>query len=237
MFNVSFEKDGFLTEAENLNSVSNFISAGLRPVASDGQKITISGSNSDPLYIGPTEWNALKEYVDLENASLVLTRSSDFLTAFGDLTTNQSFWESQTQFSKFAVPLSVTPVYSQLKTLADVNTIRESVEGTSPISLVRVSKTSVGFSELNTDISIRISNSADLDALNATSLKNSGVDVVDVLGVPLSVSQIQNFLSDSAPLLQNAQLLISNENASDASALLQQSFDRDIFDAGVLGLV
>ena len=66
-------------------------------------------------------------------------------------------------------------------------------------------------------------------------MKNSGVDVVDVLGVPLSVSQIQKFLSDSAPLLQNAQLLISNENASDASALLQQSFDRDIFDAGVSG--
>ena len=45
------------------------------------------------------DWNALKDYVDLENASLVLTRSSDFLTAFGDLTTNQSFWQNQTQFS------------------------------------------------------------------------------------------------------------------------------------------
>ena len=118
LFNVSFAKDSSITEAENLTAVSNLISAGLRPVASDGQKITISGSSSDPLYIRPTDWNALKDYVDLENASLVLTRSSDFLTAFGDLTSNQSFWESQTQFSKFAVPLSVTPVYSQLKNIS-----------------------------------------------------------------------------------------------------------------------
>ncbi len=59
------------------------------------------------------------------------------------------------------------------------------------------------------------------------------MDIVDVLGVPLSVSQIQNFLSNDAPVLQNAQLLISNENVSEASNLLQQNFDRDIFDAGV----
>ena len=234
LFNVSFQKDGSITEAANLTAVSNLISAGLRPVAPDGQKITISGSNSDPLYIRPNDWNALKDYVDLENASLVLTRSSDFLTAFGDLTSNQSFWESQTQFSKFAVPLSVTPVYSQLKTLADLNTTR-SGDGTTPISIVRVSKSGDAFTELDTNISIRISSATDLDAVDASSLKNSGVDIVDVLGVPLTVSQIQNFLSNDAPLLQNAQLLISNINVSDASALLQQSFDRDIFDAGISG--
>ena len=89
--------------------------AGLKPVSSDGSKVTISGTNSNPLYIRPTEWNALKDYVDLENASLVLTRSSDFTTAFGDLTGNPSFWETQTQFSKFAVPLSVTPFTASLK--------------------------------------------------------------------------------------------------------------------------
>ena len=88
---------------------------------------------------------------------------------------------------------------------------------------------------MNTSISIRISSSSDLDAVNAASLKNSGVDFVDVLGVPLTVSQIQTFLSDEAPILQNAQLLISNDNVSEASALLQQSFDRDIFDAGITG--
>ena len=234
LFNVSFAKDSSITEAANLTTVSNLISAGLRPLASDGQKITISGSSSDPLYIRPTDWNALKDYVDLENASLVLTRSSDFLTAFGDLTSNQSFWESQTQFSKFAVPLSVTPVYSQLKTLADLNTTR-SGDGTTPISIVRVSKSGDAFTELDTNISIRISSTTDLDAVDASSLKNSGVDIVDVLGVPLTVSQIQNFLSNDAPLLQNAQLLISNTNVSEASALLQQSFDRDIFDAGISG--
>ena len=234
LFNVSFAKDSSITEAANLTAVSNLISAGLRPVASDGQKITISGSSSDPLYIRPTDWNALKDYVNLENASLVLTRSSDFLTAFGDLTSNQSFWESQTQFSKFAVPLSVTPVYSQLKTLADLNTTR-SGDGTTPISIVRVSKSGDAFTELDTNISIRISSTTDLDAVDASSLKNSGVDIVDVLGVPLTVSQIQNFLSNDAPLLQNAQLLISNTNVSEASALLQQSFDRDIFDAGISG--
>ena len=234
LFNVSFAKDSSITEAANLTAVSNLISAGLRPVASDGQKITISGSSSDPLCIRPTDWNALKDYVNLENASLVLTRSSDFLTAFGDLTSNQSFWESQTQFSKFAVPLSVTPVYSQLKTLADLNTTR-SGDGTTPISIVRVSKSGDAFTELDTNISIRISSTTDLDAVDASSLKNSGVDIVDVLGVPLTVSQIQNFLSNDAPLLQNAQLLISNTNVSEASALLQQSFDRDIFDAGISG--
>ena len=58
---------------------------------------------------------------------------------------------------------------------------------------------------------------------------------MDVLGVPLSVSQIQTFLSNDAPILQNAQLLISNDNVTEASALLQQSFDRDIFDAGISG--
>ena len=234
LFNVSYAKDGSLTETENLTAVSNLISAGLRPVSGDGQKITISGSVSDPLYIRPTEWNALKDYVDLENASLVLTRSSDFLAAFGDLTNNQSFWQTQTQFSKFAVPMSVTPVYSQLKTLADLNTSR-SGDGATPISIVRVSKSGDAFTELNTNISIRISSSTDLDAVDAASLKNSGVDVIDVLGVPLTVNQIQSFLSNNAPLLQNAQLLISNDNVSDASALLQQSFDRDIFDAGVSG--
>ncbi|MEL0215793.1 MAG: hypothetical protein VW948_08545, partial [Burkholderiaceae bacterium] len=84
-------------------------------------------------------------------------------------------------------------------------------------------------------ISIRISSSSDLDAVNAASLKNSGVDFVDVLGVPLTVSQIQTFLSDDAPILQNAQLLISNDNVAEAAALLQQSYDRDIFDAGITG--
>ena len=43
------------------------------------------------------------------------------------------------------------------------------------------------------------------------------------------------FLGNDAPILQNAQLLISNANVADASALLQQSFDRDIFDAGITG--
>ena len=43
--------------------------------------------------------------------------------------------ENQTQFSKFAVPLSVA-VYSQLKTLADLNHIRSSGDGTSSVSLV-----------------------------------------------------------------------------------------------------
>ena len=181
LFNVSYAKDGSLTETENLTAVSNLISAGLRPVSGDGQKITISGSVSDPLYIRPTEWNALKDYVDLENASLVLTRSSDFLAAFGDLTSNQSFWQTQTQFSKFAVPMSVTPVYSQLKTLADLNTSR-SGDGATPISIVRVSKSGDAFTELNTNISIRISSSSDLDAVDASSLKNSGVDIIDVLG-------------------------------------------------------
>ena len=93
----------------------------------------------------------MKDYVDLENASLVLTRSSDFLAAFGDLTSNQSFWQTQTQFSKFAVPMSVTPVYSQLKTLADLNTSR-SGDGATPISIVRVSKSGDAFTS-----SIRIS--------------------------------------------------------------------------------
>ena len=60
-------------------------------------KIAISGSSSDPLYIRPTDWNALKDYVNLEGVSCI--NSSDFLAAFGDLTSNQSFWESQTQFS------------------------------------------------------------------------------------------------------------------------------------------
>ena len=137
--------------------------------------------------------------------------------------------------SQFAVPLSVTPVYSQLKTLADLNTVRSSGDGTSSVSLVRVSKSGDTFSELNTSISIRISSSSDLDAVNAASLKNSGVDFVDVLGVPLTVSQIQAFLSDEAPILQNAQLLISNDNVAEASALLEQSFDRDIFNAGITG--
>ena len=163
-----------------------------------------------------------------------IAKASTNTTAFGDLTNNETFWTSQTQFSKFAVPLSVTPVYSQFKTLADINTKR-GLEGVDSISLVRVSKTSDNFSELNTDISIRISSQADLDAVDVVSLKNSGVDSVDVLGVPLSVSQIEKFLSESAPLLQNAQLLISNTNVSDASALLQRSFDRDIFDAGIKG--
>ena len=233
-FNVIFEKESSSSESQNLTAVSNLVNSGLRPTTSDGQKISITGSNSEPLYIRPTEWNALKDYVDLGNASLVLTRSSDFLTAFGDLTNNETFWTSQTQFSKFAVPMSVTPVYSQLKTLADLNTKRGS-DGVDPISLVRVSKTSNSFSELNTDISIRISSQADLDAVDVVSLKNSGVDSVDVFGVPLSVSQIEKFMSESAPLLQNAQLLISNANVSDASALLQRSFDRDIFDAGITG--
>ena len=113
--------------------------------------------------------------------------------------------------------------------MADLNTSR-SGDGATPISIVRVSKSGDTFAELNTNISIRISSSSDLDAVDASSLKNSGVDIVDVLGVPLSVSQIQNFLND-APVLQNAQLLISNENVSEASNLLQQNFDRDIFDA------
>ena len=119
--------------------------------------------------------------------------------------------------------------------MADLNTVRSSGDGTSSVSLVRVSKSGDTFSELNTSISIHISSSSDLDAVNAASLKNSGVDFVDVLGVPLSVSQIQTFLSNDAPILQNAQLLISNDNVTEASALLQQSFDRDIFDAGISG--
>ena len=106
------------------------------------------------------------------------------------INSNESFWQTQTQFSKLVVPMSVTLVYSQLKTLADLNTSR-SGDGATPISIVRVSKSGDAFTELNTNISIRISSSSDLDAVDASSLKNSGVDIVDVLGVPLSVSQIQ----------------------------------------------
>ena len=98
-----------------------------------------------------------------------------------------------------------------------------------------MSKSSDSFTELDTNISIRMSSQADLDAVNVESLKNSGVDLVDVLGVPLSVAQIQKFLSSNAPVLENAKLLINNQNVSDAATLLQQSFDRNIFDAGVSG--
>ena len=106
--------------------------------------------------------------------------------------------------------------------------------GATPISIVRVSKSGDAFTELNTNISIRISSSSDLDAVDATSLKNSGVDIVDVLGVPLTVSQIQSFLSNDAPVLQNAQLLLVTIMFQ-MHHLLQQNFDRDIFDAGVTG--
>ena len=40
------------------------------------------------------------------------------------------------------------------------------------------------------------------------------------MGVPLIVTDSE-FSNNNAPLLQNAQLLISNDNVSDASALLQ----------------
>ena len=49
LFNVSYSKDSSLTEAQNLTAVSNLISAGLRPVASGGEKITISGTSSRPI--------------------------------------------------------------------------------------------------------------------------------------------------------------------------------------------
>ncbi|OUW06093.1 MAG: hypothetical protein CBD16_00510, partial [Betaproteobacteria bacterium TMED156] len=185
-----------------------------------------------PLYLSPDEFSSLKELVEFQNASLVLMRSSDFDTAFGDLTTNQSYWEAQIAFSKFAVPLSVTPPYSKFSTLANLNSQREE-SGVQAISIVRVSKSGDEFTELDTNISVRLSNSSDLDTIDVSSLKNSGVDLVDVLGVPLSVSQIQSFQSNDAPNLQNGQLLISNDNISDAATLFTTSADRNIFTAGI----
>ena len=170
--------------------------------------------------------------MEFENASLVLMRSSDFDTAFGDLTTNQTYWEAQTAISKFAVPLSVTPPYSKFNTLASLNSER-SGDGLQSISIVRVSKSGNTFTELDTNISVRVSSSSDLDSIDVSSLKNSGVDLVDVLGIPLSVSQIQSFQSNNSPLLQNGQLLISNDNISEASELFTSTADRNIFAAGI----
>ena len=231
-FNVIYSKDGSLTEAENLIKIKSLVQAGLTPTSSGGGLIQVSGTEASPLYLSPDEFSSLKDLVEFQNASLVLMRSSDFETAFGDLTTNQSYWESQTAFSKFAVPLSVTPPYSKFSSLASLNSTRQD-GGLDSISIVRVSKSGSNFTELDTDISVRLSTASDLDTIDVSSLKSSGVDYVDVLGVPLSVSQIQRFQSNDAPVLQNGQLLISNANIDEAATLFTVSADRNIFAAGI----
>ena len=98
-----------------------------------------------------------------------------FITgAFGDLSTNASFL-GKSDHSSRNLPFRFLSrqFYSQLKSLADVmHTFAVPVKSrTAPVSLVRVSKSGDSFSELNTSISIRISSSSDLDAVNAASLK------------------------------------------------------------------
>ena len=77
-----------------------------------------------------------------------------------------------------------------------------------------------------------MSSQADLDAVNVESLKNSGGSV-DVLGVPFCSP-------DSKVLSSNARLENAAFNKQSKCIrcrnTLQQSFDRNIFDAGVSGL-
>ena len=233
-YSFDFVKDGSLSEAENLSSLLNFMNSGLVPNLSNGTKISLSGTSSNPLYVTTAEKDLLKDYVTFDAATLVLMRSSDFSSVFGDLTTNASTWSSQSEFTKLGVPLSVTPNYSHIKDLASVNSSRSLSDGLQPISIQRIAKSSDTFTDLDSELILRISKSADLDTVSAVDLKNSGVDKVDVLGVPLSVSQAEKFLSNSAPILTNAKLLIDSSNISEAATLTESSSgDRTIFGAGI----
>ena len=204
--NLSSGSDTASTDATDATLFTQLAKAGLTlDFGGNTSYQTLTGSDSNPLWLTRSDAQYLaSKGVLFSGAGIGASTAADLVLLASEAAT----WQ-QAGITHIGMTSSLAPSYSQIQTLVS-----------SGFDLSRVFVTTNGLVSSDASFTLRITSAADLakitldaSVVTPSALKSAGVDVLDLLGLTLTLDQAKKFLAadtSTSVKLTNAQVAISS---------------------------